>query len=238
MVIGLKDKGETSHSKAKLVENYQYLVNKISEQFKDAPESRENLEEVGYIGLLNAANLYNESLHKIGFKTYAQILITEEMHQYLMNRNRRVDRPDWLIRLNQKVDEFVIHYREEHRRFPRVSEIASHLNINSFGLQEVLKARDSLRENYFSHDMDQNVDLAQIQPALEKIKSRSYRSFKLPIEDLIALRKALKRLKKLQEGIVYYLFIMDLSQTKLAKVMGLSPGKLNKMKEEAFQNLQ
>jgi len=227
-----------NNTKFKLMNQYQFLVKKIAKNFQHIPEFSENLDEVGYIGLLNAANLYDRNVHKIDFKTYAQILITEEMHQYLMNRNRQVNRPDWLVQLNHKIDQFVINYREQYQSFPQISEIASHLNINTFGLQEVLKARDSLRESYLSHRINQNNNLSQIQPELEKIKTQSYQSFKLPIEDLITLQKAFKRLKALQEGIVYCLFVMDLKQTKVAKMLGISTQKVDQMEKEVFQNLQ
>ena len=226
------------NTETELAEKHQYLVAKIAEQFNESSESKENLEEVGYIGLLNAVNLYNKKIHQMNFKTYAQILITEEMHQYLMNKSRQVDRPDWLVKLNHKIDNFVIDYREKYRQFPQISEIAKYLNINTFGLQEVLKARDSLRENHFSKQLDQQIDLSQIQPNLENIKSQSYQAFKLPIEDLIALQKALKKVKKLREGIVYYLFVMDLNETKLAKMFGISNQKANHIKKETINNLQ
>lgn len=225
-------------TKKGIIERYQCLIIKIAKQFQHTNECRENLEEVGYIGLLNAINLYDKNIHQIDFKVYAQILITEEMHQYLMNRNRKVDRPNWLIHLNEKIDEFVIQYRQEYQFFPQVSEIAAHLNIHSFGLQEVLKARDSLRECHYSNKIDQYIDLPQMQPNLEKIRNQSYQSFKLPIEDLIVLRKALKRIKKLQEGIIYYLFVLDLSQTKLAKILGISKQEASQIKKKAANHLQ
>ena len=221
-----------------LIEKYQYLISKIAGQFNNISESKENLEEVGYIGLLNAANLYDKEVHQIDFQTFAQLLITEEMHQYLINKNRQVDRPDWLVNLNHRIDSYVIEYQEKYGRFPQISEISEYLNINTFGLQEILKARDSLLENYSLKQKEQKIDFTQIQPDLDKIKSQSYQSFKLPIEDLIALQRALKKLKKLSEGIIYYLFIMDLSQTRLAKIMGISPQQANQLKKEAYNQLK
>ena len=221
-----------------LIEKYQYLISKIAGQFNNISESKENLEEVGYIGLLNAANLYDKEVHQIDFQTFAQLLITEEMHQYLINKNRQVDRPDWLVNLNHRIDSYVIQYQEKYGRFPQISEISEYLNINTFGLQEILKARDSLLENYSLKQKEQKIDFTQIQPDLDKIKSQSYKSFKLPIEDLIALQRALKKLKKLQEGIVYYLFMMDLSQTRLAKMMGISPQQANQLKKDAYNQLK
>ncbi len=239
---GLKNSEKiTSHPKTKieLAEKYQYLVAKIADKkYKDVSEFRENLEEVGYIGLLNAANLYDKSVHKMDFETYAQIMITEEMYQYLVNHNRQVNCPNWLAQLNQEINRFVIRYREQYQRFPQISEIADQLNVNSLGLREILKSRDSLWGIHYSHKINKYMNLSQIQPKLEKIKSQSYQSFLLSIEDLITLRRAFKQLKALQESIVYCLFVMDLGQTKMAKMLGLSPQKVNKMKKKALTNLE
>lgn len=228
----------TEKSQLHLIEKYQFLVDQIAEKFEDTEESGENLKEVGYIGLLNAVHLYDSSVHKVSFKTYAQILITEEMHQYLMNHYRKVDRPDWLVHMNREIDEFVLHYRKEYQKFPLLSEIANHLNIQDLGVQEVLKARDSLKEPRLIGEIEQNKTYLEIKPDLEKIRSQSFQSFKLPIEDVIVLRKALKRLKKLQEGIVYYLFVMDLNQTRLAKILGISPREADQLKKEVYNQLQ
>ncbi len=218
-----------------MLEKYQYLVEKIANNFDNTTQSRENLEEVGYIGLLNAVNLYDHNVHKINFKHYAQMLITKEMHQYLTNPDHKIDQPDWLSKLNNKIEQFVSNYRQLHQRFPRVSEIANHININSSGVQEILKSRETVKEIYPIHHLGSEIN--NIQPELENIKSQSYQSFKIPIEDVIALKKALKKVKKLQENIVYYLFVMDLSQTKVAKMLGISKQKVEQMKKEAFRNI-
>lgn len=218
------------------MEKYQYLIEKIANNFDNTNQTRENLEEVGYIGLLNAVNLYDQDVHKINFGEYAQILITKEMHQYLTNRDHKVDRPDWLSKLNCKIDQFVSTYRQKHQRFPQVAEITDHININSSGLQEILKSRNSVKETYSVYHLSD--DIGKLQPEIEKIKSQSYQSFKIPIEDVIALKKALKKIKQLQESVVYYLFIMDLSQTKVAKMLGISRQEVDQMKKEAFQELR
>lgn len=229
-----KRKIQKSNNSA-LLEKYQYLVEKIANNFENIPQSRENLEEVGYIGLLNAANLYNYNVHKIKFKYYAQILITEAIHKYINNRNHEIDRPDWLIKLNDKIDQFVINYRQIHQKYPQIADIAKHLNISSPGLNELSKARNSLKESHSDHGL--HIDMAHLQPEIHKIRSQSYQSFKLPIEDIVTLKRAFNKLKKLQENIVYCLFFMDLKQTKLSKILGIPMHKIDQMKKGAFQSL-
>ncbi len=224
----IMNKKDLSFSRNELINKYQYLITKIVNQFKNIPVSRENLEEVGYIGLLNAVHLYNEKTHNgISFKAYAQIIITEEVHQYLLNHSRQVDFPDWLVSLNEQVSEFIIKYRENFMRFPELSEIASHFNVTKIGLQELLKARDSLKEVQFPLCQQSGYDLISMVPDLSKIKSLHYQSFKLPIEDLIVLKRAIKKINEIKEGIIHYLFVMDLSKTKLAQILGVSSEEIN-----------
>ena len=213
----------------KLISEHVYLIKKVAEYFSNLPDSRAALEEVGYIGLLNAANLYNDNVHKMSFEIYAQIMITKEIHQYVLGKHSKIKQPDWLFHLNYRIDQYVIHYHQKHQQFPRISQIAEYLNINNKGLHEVLKARNYLKEFCFDHDA--KIDFERISPILQTIKNKTYQSFKLPIEDIIKLKDILNKVKVLQEKVVYYFFVMDLNQTRVARKLGLSPEKVKKIKK-------
>jgi len=75
-------------------------------------------------------------------------------------------------------------------------------------------------------------------PLIEKIKSRTYESFKLPIEDIIILKIAFAKLKKLQRKVIYYIFEKDLTQTEVAKKLGLSQRQVARIKESALKDLK
>jgi RNA polymerase sigma-B factor len=233
-LVAVGNKGKLPNDKDNLLIGYMYLIGKIARNFKNISEKQETLEEVGYIGLLNAVNLYDQQKPNLDFKSYAKIMITEEIHHYLMDHTYKVEQPVWLISLNRKINEFVIKYRHENQKYPQLSEIADYLNITSMGLQEVLKSRESIRETYLAHQLEH--DFSKIQPEMDKIKSTSYQHFKLPIEDIITLQKALLKLKKMQRNIVYYLFIMDLRATRAAQMIGLSNGRVNQIKNDIFHN--
>jgi RNA polymerase sigma-B factor len=75
-------------------------------------------------------------------------------------------------------------------------------------------------------------------PVLEKIKNDHYKSFQLPIEDLIALELALTKLKNLQRKVVNYIFIKDLTQNKIAKKLAISQRQVSRIKNEALKSLK
>ncbi|MDD2353115.1 MAG: hypothetical protein PHX56_06135, partial [Atribacterota bacterium] len=105
-------------NKKNLLKENLYLIGKIVRNFKDISETQETLENVGYIGLLNAVNLYKREEVGMDFKSYAQVLITSEIHQYLSDKKYKINQPGWLVSLNQSIDRFVITYKKKYKRFP------------------------------------------------------------------------------------------------------------------------
>lgn len=219
-----------------LLKEHIYLIDKIVLNFKDVAETQGTLKEVGYIALLNAVNLYSEHASKLDFKSYAQIMITGEIHQYLLNHSYEVEQPPCLIKINERINEYVITYSRKFNKYPTLSEIADNLSLTEVALQEVLKSRASLKETQLYHQLECEFD--KLKPDLAKIKNNAYQNFKLPIQDVITIQNALFKIKKLQKNIIYYLFLMDLRKTKAANMLGLgiSNNNINDLRNDLFSN--
>ena len=217
------------------ITEYQPLVKSIAYKFKNSGEPIEDLEQVGYIGLINAFNLYNRE-RGVKFETYATWLISGEIRHYIRDKHQIIKIPSWILKLNKKIDEFIIYFNKENNRFPSLSEIAEKFNLTEKGLKEILKARDAVQ--IVSLDQEQRKYSSGSYPEIEKIKSKNYETFKLPIEDIIALKTAFSRLKKLQRKVIYYIFEKDLTQTKIAHKLGISQRRVSRIKDSALKELK
>ena len=211
------------------------MVKNISYKFKNSGEPLEDLEQVGYIGLINAYNLYNRE-RGVKFKTYATWLISGEIRHYIRDKHQVIKIPSWMLKLNKKIDEFIISYKKENNKFPSLSEISEKFNLTEEGIKETLKAREAVQ--IVSLDQEQRKYSSDSYPKIEKIKSRNYETFKLPIEDIITLKTAFSKLKKLQRKVIYYIFEKDLTQTKTARKLGISQRKVSRIKESALKELR
>lgn len=211
------------------------LVKNIAYKFKNSGEPLEDLEQLGYIGLINALNLYNQQ-RKVKFETYASWFIFGEIRHYIRDKHQPIRIPHWIIELNSKIDEFIVKYREETKQIPSLEKIAKEFNLSEEGVKEVLKARDVVHT--VSIDQENRGYDCNEYPVLEKIKNDHYKSFRLPIEDLIALELALNKLKNLQRKVVNYIFIKDLTQTKTAKKLAISQRQVSRIKNEALKTLK
>lgn len=211
------------------------LVKNIAYKFKNSGEPLEDLEQLGYIGLMNALNLYNQQ-RKVKFETYASWFISGEIRHYIRDKHQAIRIPHWITELNRRIDEFIIKYKEEAKQIPSLKKIAKEFNLTEEGVKEVLKARDVV--HVVSIDQDsRNYDYNEY-PVLDKIKNDHYESFRLPLEDLISLDLALNKLKNLQRKVVSYIFMKDLTQDKTAKKLAISQRQVSRIKNEAIKSLK
>ena len=214
---------------------YQPLVKAIANKFRNSGEPLEDLEQLGYIGLINAINLYNQQ-REVKFETYASWFISGEIRHYIRDKHQVIRIPHWITELNRKIDEFIVKYKEETKQTPSLKKIAEEFNLTEEGVKEVLKARKVV--HVVSIDQgNRNFDCNEY-PVLEKIKNDHYKSFQLPIEDLLALELALNKLQNLQHKVVNYIFLKDLTQTKTAKKLAISQRQVSRIKNEALKILK
>ena len=75
-------------------------------------------------------------------------------------------------------------------------------------------------------------------PIIENIKSKEYRTFQMPVEDVIHLKNAMNTIKKIHKQVIYYIFYKDLTQIKIAKKLGLTQRQVSRIKQEAIDELR
>jgi RNA polymerase sigma-B factor len=74
--------------------------------------------------------------------------------------------------------------------------------------------------------------------SVEKIRSTQYESFRLPLEDRIAIQQAMSRLLELEKRIIYLFFYRDFTQSQIAGVVGLSPKKVSRVLHRGLDRLR
>jgi len=218
-----------------IILKYQPLVRSIAVKFIRSGEPLEDLEQVGYIGLINALHLYNPA-RQVKFETYASWLIAGEIRHYIRDKHQTVKIPHWITELNKKIEQYIIEFKKENKQPPSLKQIANKFNLTEEGVKEVLKAREVVHT--VSIDQQNREYDYRDYPVIAKIKNDHYQSFKLPIEDLIALEMALDKLKDIQRKVVNYIFLKDLTQTKTAQVLDLSQKQVSRIKNEAIKSLK
>ena len=186
-----------------------YSGNRYSEDFIQA----------GYEGLLKALKRFDPG-RGVRFVTFASHYIMGEIRHQL-RREASFDRPGWVADIQSRIYRVMDDLLQKTGEPPSLEEIAEAVNIRKEGVIQALQAG--------------RVDLETLD--LNQFKHLYYENFKLPIEDQIAVRQALKRLNDMQRRVIYLIFYRDLTQQQVAKEMGIGQRKVSRLMHRGLQSM-
>ncbi len=179
----------------------------------------EDLIQAGYEGLLKALKRFDPG-RGVRFVTFASHYIMGEIRHQL-RREASFDRPGWVADIQSRIYRAMDDLLQKTGEPPSLEEVAEAVNIRKEGVIQALQAgRVSL----------ETLDLSQFRHIY-------YENFKLPIEDQIAVRQALKRLNDMQRRVIYLIFYRDLTQQQVAKEMGIGQRRVSRLMHRGLQSM-
>lgn len=179
----------------------------------------EDLKQAGYEGLLKALKRFDPD-RGIQFSTYAANCIIGEIRHELRNRSSFYV-PEWLKSLQAKIIDATEALAQENGAMPTLKEISNRINVNSEGIAEAMQAGCVPLD-----DIDWS-----------RFKHIRYQSFKLPIEDVIAVKIALSKMDSLQQKVVTLIYYEGLTQEQVASKLGLNQRKVSRMLKNSLKEM-
>lgn len=207
--------------------HYQGVVASVVRGFKGKSE-KEDLLQVGYIGLLNAIERFD--LDKgFKFRTYATHCIDGEIRHFLRDKTETIRKPRWVRKLSSQIAAYLEVYLQEHERLPSLAEISRELNVAEEGVRAILAAKQPA-----------SLDVSGQKGTLlrDSVKSRELVSFQLPVEDRVAISQAFEKLLAMEQKIIYLFFVQDFTQKEIAGKLALSPRKVSRLMQKALGRLR
>lgn len=157
----------------KKIEEHLDFLAEVVKKFQNSGEPEEKLLQAGYIGLLNAVNLYQDQ-EDISFQEYAGHLIAGEIRHYIREKHKKVKVPDWLsVMMNTLLNQMLAAYRQQHNQFPDFQELSEMLDLSPDMLKEALKAREavlevSIDQKRREYDIKEPLDTEKIEKAMKR----------------------------------------------------------------------
>jgi RNA polymerase sigma-B factor len=180
----------------------------------------EDLKQAGFEGLLKALNRYNTD-RGIAFSTYASHCIIGEIRHELRDRGSfRV--PEWMKGLQAKIIKATEELAQKNSTMPTLKEIARKVNVNEEGIVQAMQAGC--------------VSLDELD--LSKLKHIRYESFKLPIEDKIAVQMSIEKMDQLQQQVIKLIYYEGLTQEETAKRLGLNQRKVSRLMNKGLNDMR
>lgn len=192
-----------------LVFKYQNFIYKIMQEF-NGYQNKEDLYQVGWMGLIKASKNYNESFG-IKFSTYAYKYIKGEMSK-LVREDKLIKINRELTKLNLKIEKARILLTQKLMRVPSNIELSNYLEIPVKDIEDAIKSKEPIQSlEYVISSDEKDVMLEDV------IQDK-----KIDMLDLVNIKEAITKLNNQEKQILNYALVNKLTQTEIADILGMT----------------
>lgn len=233
-LLALYRKSQDPEAAERLVVDHLALVKRLCWRFHSSGEPQEDLIQVGTIGLLKAIKKFDPELGS-SFISFAVPVVVGEIKNYFRDHGWAVKVPRKLQSQKMAVDRAVVGLTQNLGHTPTVPEIAED---TGFSIEEVAEtfeverfgkplSLDAQYESDDSEDVSSILDYMGVPDAdLEGLADR------------VDLELALDGVDSREQAIIYLKFYSGLSQSAIAKRLGISQMHVSRLQRTALNKLK
>lgn len=211
------------------------LVRKISSHLaRRSTDPTEDILQVGILGLIKAVKMFDSSVSN-NFKTYATYFITGEIRHYLRDKASMIKAPREIYELAYRVNKMISELKDEDGNIPSEAEIANILKTPVCKIREVMDVER--RRHVMSLDQILSYTDSDGQTLSEKIPNNNYSTLAEYQENKIMIMEALSKLDDNLQEVIRLNFFQDISQTKIAEMLGISQMQVSRRIKKALKKL-
>ena len=187
-----------------VMKQHENLIYQIAKKFYNA--DLEDLYQAGRIGILKAIKNYKESNAQFG--TYAYEYIFGEMYK-LASENRAIKLNRKVLQFCKKIEEAKDRLAQKMNRIPTTEEIAVFLNIEPSLIEECIVSSANILS--MDHSTEDDNNFYDCIPETNAIQ----------VDDQVDLKTSIETLNPEEQQIINYRYYNDLTQSEVAKKMGM-----------------
>ena len=230
-----KDLIERAHRKDKeardkLILDNMGLIGSIVKRFEGRGVDREDLFQIGSIGLIKAVDKFDTSFG-VMFSTYAVPMITGEIKRFL--------RDDGMIKVSRSIKEtayktYIAKERleKELKREPAISEIAEALDMPIEDIAVAMDASadvESLQKTVYQGDGSEILLMDRILDENNEIRK---------LTDNITLEELLSHLDGDERRIIYMRYNQEKTQAEVARILGISQVQVSRLEKKILLKMR
>ena len=216
-------------AREELVNGNLKLVLSILKKFYSVNENKDDLFQIGCVGLLKAIDNFDLS-YGVKFSTYCVPMILGEIRRYVRdNSSIRVSRSlkDLAYKANKMKEELSITLG----RVPTLKEISEKLGVDEYLIVDALDSRKeplSIFEPIYSDGGDTIYLFDQIEDTKNKLE----------IETKLSIDDAINNLLDREQYILDQRFVIGKTQVELSEELGISQAQISRIEKKAIETLR
>ncbi|MGH7611203.1 MAG: SigB/SigF/SigG family RNA polymerase sigma factor [Candidatus Dormibacteria bacterium] len=215
-----------------LVEQFSALVRSLARRFAGRGEPLEDLEQVGYLGLIAAIERFDPELG-LEFTTFATPTILGEIKRYFRDKSWAVRVPRRLQETYARVVRVQGELSQELARTPTVPEIGERLGLSPDEVLQALEAGPAQRALSLEAPLGSQDEPAQLG---DRLGQEDENLDRIELQNMLA--GALRHLTPREREIMVLRFVEQLPQTEVAKRLGISQMHVSRLQRAALAQLK
>jgi RNA polymerase sigma-B factor len=217
-------------AREELIRLHQPLGEYLARRFSGRGEQIEDLVQVANIGLLNAIDRFDPS-RGVQFETYAAATIVGELKRHFRDKAWAVRVPRRLQETGLRMNRVLPQLSQELGRSPTIAEIAHRLELS---VEEIVEAMDAMQA-YSTTPLDVPFGAEGLTPA----DTIEHEDDSLEIlESWATIAPKVRELPKRERTILYLRFFRGLTQTEIAREVGISQMHVSRLLAQSLSRLR
>lgn len=202
------------------------LVKNLAMKYAVGSYEIDDLMQIGFVGLVKAIERFDTSFD-VMFSTYAVPMILGEIKRYIRDDGKiKISRQLKIEMKNLK--NIQQEYYNKHGKSPKISYLASQMEVSSEHIMEILEAIDSLA----------NVESLDNQLLPEGAHCSEYIDEEQQNVNIIDLKTAIKELENRERQIIILRYFKDMTQQQVAKIIGISQVQVSRIEKKVLQRMK
>ena len=192
---------------------------------------REDLMQVARIAVVGALERF-EPDKEIRFKTFAYRTVSGKIMNYYRDSTWRVVIPRKYREISTRITRAEGEYMQQHGDAPTTDQLAEMLNMDKSELKEALEAKQASATTSFSAQSEDEEGYAPelyvgtVDKNLDNIELKK------------DLKAAMEELNEQQKQIIYYRYFEDMTQSKIASLLGVSQMQVSRLERRVLSRLK
>ena len=227
-IIAAQNKSDEAMTK--IIESNNGLIWSIVNRFTGRGYSKEELYQIGSIGLIKAVQRFDTSFD-VKISTYAV--------PYIMGEIKRFLRDDGPIKLSRSIKELANKIREAEREYinkygkePTITELAKILGVPKEDIVQTLDAVrpvESIDEEAYQEDSDGETRVSKISNNKDETGI---------LINKLCIKQLIKDLNEREQKVILLRYYKEKTQTEVAKILGITQVQVSRIEKKTLENMR
>ncbi len=214
-----------------IVSRYIYLADIISKKFINRGVDAEDIYQVACVALINAVERFNTS-EEVKFVSFATPTVVGEIKRYFRDKASVIRIPRRIYEVYQKVNQAREYLMQQHKRAPKIDEIAEYLHMKEETILEIIESWNvyniqSFDQTVFDEDdLELHETVGEEDETFEKINNRDF------------LEKAMENFNQVEKQFIRLRFFDNKTQKEIANFFNVSQMYISRLEKRTLDKFR